>query len=174
MKVKKAFNKNTANKLALLLILFGLVGAGIIGAIVTFTHKYKLTCILTSGVALGAFALFISTLPLESLPVACVTLSILGLVLTPLLPISYEFGIELTYPVGEAMVGGILNSGGQLIGISEVGLSYLLSNQPLIICIVCAGGIGIGGLALLFVKEDLQRAGVDSSKSNLISMVLPD
>ena len=153
-----------------LLILCGLLGAGIVGAIVTVTHKYKTACILTSIGALGSFVVFIFTLPIESLGISCVAVGLLGLALTPILPISYEFGIELTYPIGEAMTGGILNSGGQIIGILEVGLSYLLQNQPMIICLICAGGIGIGVLALFVVKENLQRAGVDEIQDS--SMIL--
>jgi Na+/melibiose symporter-like transporter len=154
-----------------LLIICGLIGAGIVGTIVTITHKYKLTCIIMCFGTVATFFGFIFTLEFESLIISSVTIGLVGLILTPILPISYEFGIELTYPVGEAMTGGILNSGGQIIGISEVGLAYLLVNQPVIICIICAAGIGIGGIALIFVKEELQRAGIDNSASaNFISL----
>lgn len=152
-----------------LLIICGLVGAGIVGTIVTITHKYKCTSILISIGALSTFVIFIFTLPYETLWISCISVSLLGLFLTPILPISYEFGIELTYPIGEAMTGGILNSGGQLVGISEVGLAYLMENQPMIICLIAAGGIGIGIIAFLLAKEDLQRAGVDDNK--IASMV---
>lgn len=50
------------------------------------------------------------------------TLSIaLGASLTPLLPLSFDFGCEIVFPVGEAQVTGILMTGGQVIGILEVG-----------------------------------------------------
>ena len=154
-----------------LLIICGLVGAGIIGAIVTLTHKYKITLIISSIVTLCSFVVFIFTLSMESLVISCIAIAFVGFVITPILPISYEFGIELTYPIGEAMTGGILNCGGQLIGIIEVGLSYALENQPIIICLICAGGIGIGAVALMLTEENLQRANIDNKRaSNLISM----
>ena len=102
--------------------------------------------------------------------ITCFAISLLGLVLTPLQPISYEFGIELTYPIGEAMTGGILVCAGQIIGIIQIGLSYALQNQPIIIGIICMAGLGLGGIALAFARENLQRALIDHNSSLFISL----
>jgi hypothetical protein len=45
---------------------------------------------------------------------------LLGSGLTPLLPLSFDFGCEIVFPVGEAQVTGVLMTGGQIIGILEV------------------------------------------------------
>lgn len=157
-----------------LLIICGLIGAGIVGTIVTITHKYKLTSILTCLITLATFIAFIFTLSFESLIITSIGVALLGLTLTPILPISYEYGVELTYPVGEAMTGGLLNAGGQLIGIGEVGLAYLLQNSPIIILLICAGGIAIGCIAIMFSTENLKRTGIDSKQDRMISLKLPN
>lgn len=157
-----------------LLIICGLVGAGVVGLIVTITHKYKLACIVTCLVTLFTFIGFIFTLSFRSLLVSSIAVALVGLALTPTLPISYEYGIELTYPVGEAMTGGLLNAGGQLIGIAEVGLAYLLANSPITICLICAAGIAVAAFAVLLSTEELRRTGIDSKTDRMISLKLPN
>ena len=44
----------------------------------------------------------------------------MGVSLTPLIPLSFDFGCEIVFPVGEAQVTGILMTGGQIVGIIEV------------------------------------------------------
>ena len=156
-----------------LLILCGLIGAGVVSTIVTVTHKYKVTFIVISLFTLATFIGFIFTLNFRSMVISSIAVGLVGLTLTPTLPISYEYGIELTYPVGEAMTGGILNSGGQIIGIAEVGLAYLLANSPVTICLICAAGIAIGAVAVIFTKEDLRRTGIDKNQDRMISLKVP-
>ena len=145
----------------ILLILCGLAGAGVIGFIVTKTRRYKNICILVSIGTLSSFIAFILTLSLKSIAITCAMVALMGFTLTPVMPISYELGAELTYPIGEAMIGGILNTGAQVVGIFEVGLSYLLQNQPMIINAICIAGIAIGVISLLFVEEKLNRADIE-------------
>lgn len=153
-----------------LLIASGIIGAVVLGGIVTVLKKYKKVCIFTCLGALVSLLLFIYTLEEKSMIITCFSISLLGLVLTPLQPISYEFGIELTYPIGEAMTGGILVCAGQIIGIIQIGLSYALQNQPIIIGFICMAGLGLGGIALAFARENLQRALIDHNSSLFISL----
>lgn len=46
--------------------------------------------------------------------------ALLGTGLTPLMPLSFDFGCEILFPVGEAQITGILMTGGQIVGIIEV------------------------------------------------------
>ncbi len=46
--------------------------------------------------------------------------SLNGLFQLPLIPINMDFACEIAFPCGEAMIVGLLNSGGQLIGLIEV------------------------------------------------------
>ena len=39
----------------------------------------------------------------------------LGFMFTPLVPVSYDFGCELAFPIGEAQVIGILNGGAMIL-----------------------------------------------------------
>jgi hypothetical protein len=157
-----------------LLIICGLVGAGVVGAIVTVTHKYKLTLIINCLITLATFIVFVFTLNFKSMIISSIAVGLVGLTLTPTLPISYEYGIEITFPVGEAMTGGLLNSGGQLVGIAEVGLAYLLANSPVVICLICAAGIGVAAGAVLVSKEDLRRIGIDKNQDRMISLKDPN
>ena len=153
-----------------LFLLVGLIGAGVFGAIVTHLKKYKTTCIIACIGAVGSLLFLVFTLQIKSMIISCIAVSVLGFMLNPIIPISYELAIELTYPIGEAMTGGILNCGGQVLGIVGIGLSYVLQNQPIIICIICAAGLAIGVISLVLTKEELQRDTIDSMSKNLISM----
>ena len=55
-----------------------------------------------------------------------VTSFLMGFVLVPILPIGFELGVEITYPVDESYSAGMLMSGGQIIGFVYV--IFLLFN----------------------------------------------
>lgn len=148
-----------------LVILSGLVGSGIAGGIVAVTQKFKLSCLVIIFGSLAGIISFILTLQVESVAISAVFAALLGLLLMPILPVSYEFGCEITFPIGEAMTGGLLNCGGQIVGIVEVGIAYLLSNQPIIVSVMCSTGILIGGFCMIFVKQELKRTHQDKIKS---------
>ena len=153
-----------------LFFVVGLVGAGVFGTIVASVKKYKLICIIECVGALGSLLFFVFTLPLRLMAVSCIAVGMLGFMLNPIIPISYELAIEITYPIGEAMTGGILNCGGQVLGIVGIGLSYGLQNQSMIICGICAAGLGIGAISLWFTKEELQRNTIDTRAKDFISL----
>jgi MFS family permease len=165
------FSSSDTSLLGALLVVLGFVGSAIFGVMLTITKKYKFVSLIINIGTLGGLGLFIATLSLESMYITGISISLIGIFLTPILPISYEFGIELTYPIGEATSGGILNCGGQIIGIAEVGLAYLLENEPVIICLICTGGILIGLISVFFIEETLQRSKIDTKHpESLISI----
>jgi FLVCR family feline leukemia virus subgroup C receptor-related protein len=45
---------------------------------------------------------------------------LIGFITTPLIPLSQDFGCEIAFPLGEALLAGIIIGGGQLIGIIQV------------------------------------------------------
>lgn len=69
---------------------------------------------------LGLFGFSFSLYYLDKFYILLILAILLGASLTPLLPLSFDFGCEIVFPVGEAQVTGILMTGGQLIGIIEV------------------------------------------------------
>ncbi len=59
--------------------------------------------------------LFIGSFAIEFVAVFCC-----GFFTIPLVPLSYDLGCEITFPVGEALSTGILITTGQLVGLSYV------------------------------------------------------
>lgn len=156
------FNEDDNSLFGALVIVAGLVGSGLAGLIVSWNQKYKAAVLVMMFGAVGGLLAFTLTLELGSLPVSCIFCTLLGLLLMPILPISFEFVCELTYPIGEDTTGGLLNSGGQVVGITQIGLAYLLSNSPLLISFISIVGLLVGAVALFFCKEDLKRTNCDN------------
>ncbi|CAG9325767.1 unnamed protein product [Blepharisma stoltei] len=151
------FSSAAVSLFAALSITFGLIGDAIASKIVTKMLKFKLFCLIIGCLSIIAFGIFTLTLPIGSIAITAISICLVGFLLMPMLPISYELGCELTFPIGEAMAGGLLNCGGTIFGILEVGIAYLLNNQPIASCIICIIGLLIGTVSIFLVKEDLKR-----------------
>lgn len=146
------------------LILFGLIGSGIMAGIVGKYKVYKkgLVALYIGGVLVSvAFAL---TLLLENMYVTACVCAVFGFLMVPVLPISYEFGCELTYPVGEAMTGGLLNVGGMLWGIIQIIITSLLLPCPLLANLTAPVLLAVGLLFSTRVKQTLKRELYDHNK----------
>ena len=151
-----------------LIIISGLIGSGVVSVIVTKTRAYKITIatMFTASVAMGLVYVF--SLWAESFPVTATVVFLFGFIMTPVLPVSYELGCEVTYPIGEAMSGGLLNTGGQAVGIVQVGIIALLAQYSVfaanlqMIPFLCLGAVGA-----LMVKQELVRTKQDEKTSSL-------
>ena len=130
--VKKSnYTSNDASLFSALFISCGIVSAIIIGIILDRTHKYFLilkTFFVLSLVAIMSVILVIR--PNQKILVA-IFFGILGFAMLPLLPVTFECAIELTYPIHEDISIGFLMSAGQITGIGFIlGLQYLINAQP--------------------------------------------
>jgi len=83
---------------------------------------------------------------------------LLGMVIVPIIPVSMNFGSELTFPISPIMTNGILLMVGQgmggILGILEtilIGKSVIIS----LISYVLLAGIALG--CTIFIKEDLRK-----------------
>lgn len=54
---------------------------------------------------------------IKSMPLVFATAGALGFFMTGYLPVGFEFGVELTYPIGEGTSSGMLNASAQIFGI---------------------------------------------------------
>lgn len=151
--------------LGIIFIVVGVAGSLIIGCEVTATNKYKLTCFIACLLTLLTLLIFTFTLELESLLITSIAVGLVGLASTPSISISYEYVIELTYPVEEAVCVALLNTGAMLFGVIQIGVGYLFGNSSLAICLICAIGLAIASISILLSKEELIRAKVDTKKS---------
>ena len=78
------------------------------------------------------------------------------------MPVCYELGCELAFPMGEATVTGLLNGGALLwtflasaFATSVVGYSSAKSSE--LIMIIFNIFVGLASLSFLFVKVELKR-----------------
>lgn len=99
----------------------GLISACVLSLYVEKFGKYKQVFIVCAIVSCGtmfgfSFALYYS----GAFSLLLILTIVLGASLTPLIPLSFDFGCEIVFPVGEAQVTGLLMTGGQIVGIIEV------------------------------------------------------
>lgn len=155
-----------------LIIISGLIGSAVICLVVTKTHAYKRTILCLFVTATCFSVVYVFTLSLKSLPVTACVIFVMGFVLTPVLPVSYELGCEITYPIGEEMSGGLLNTGGQVVGILQVGVMTALLEyvSSFVANVQIIGFIGVGTVGALLVKEELVRAKKDTHDTVLDSL----
>ena len=85
-----------------------------------------------------------------------------GFVSLPIMAVSFDFGVEITYPIGESFSTGVLMSTGAAFGIIFTIISSELSQRllaeggtwSLFLMSICCS---IGSIVSLFVKNDLRR-----------------
>jgi len=149
-----------------LLALNGLVSipGGLLGAyFVTKTRKYKSSLFWLSIIStISILGTLMVAYTRDNLTISIFYVTV-GFVTAPLLPISLEFLVEISFPVGEA------TSGGALILLSEIFsaiisyvLAYILDEGTqassvlsfIIMTVLC----GAGTLVFIFTKEDLRRS----------------
>lgn len=52
--------------------------------------------------------------------VFAIGMSLIGLNMLPIIPLSFDLGCELSFPIGEAITVGTLMTGGQFVGMLQV------------------------------------------------------
>lgn len=155
---------------AIFLMLAGTLGAITFSLFIKRTFNFSLALkIITVG---STFMLSVLCLWLNSTnakPITTLIISLLGFFLTPLVPISYDLGCELAFPMGEAMVTGLLNGGALLwafltstIIASTVGFNS--SRSSLKTMIVLTLFILAGSLLFLKVDIHLKRHSYEQGK----------
>lgn len=111
------YDKDDAGDFGALIIGCGLVGAGIVGPIMDYTHAYNR--ILKAGLiaaTLGTVFVFLALRPGE-MALVSVGFGALGFVMLPLLPVCMECAAECTYPASEDASSGLLLFAGNILGI---------------------------------------------------------
>jgi hypothetical protein len=96
-------------------IFFGVAGSFVLGIVLDKTQKFKLMINTTALCAVGFILLGLVTLPsfgwLFSLNLAFIGFSVI-----PIIPISYGFAVELTFPIPEAVSNGMMILPSQIFG----------------------------------------------------------
>ena len=143
-------------------IIGGMIGSALFGIWVEKTKRYKLATILICVLSTIMMGLLIVSFAIRSVGFTAGMCLCIGLVMIPIMPVGFDFVLELTFPVGEAMSTGLLFSMGQLWGIvftvMTTGLvtdydfnGTLISGGVMMIC------CGVAAALSFFMKEDLRR-----------------
>jgi hypothetical protein len=144
-------------------LVFGVVGSIIMSLYVKRTQEYMRAfkiCTLC-----GVVATILTNIMLNIFPSVFFTIlfmSLKGFVMTPILPLSYDLGCELVFPVGEALITGILNGGGMLFSFIMIGIIQLVldmgsKSQSLKIMLVFTFMTIIGSIFYWRIKPRLKR-----------------
>ena len=126
----QGYTSDDAGNFAAIMIICGLVGAGVMTVILDKTHAYRSCLKLGFFFAFLSLVLFSFMLRPGNKNALYVSFALLGLFILPMLPVVLENCSEVTYPVGEDLPVGLLFIGGNILSIGlTYGLQFLLSKE---------------------------------------------
>ena len=146
-------------------ILAGIVGS-FAGAIVIDKHrKFKHSVIVIGLFGLIFYGLLMLTLPTPDHNMALVVINfgLIGLFVVPILPISFAFAVELTYPIPEPMSNGMMLLLSKIYGAILGVVAGMLSAEStyLALSLFLMNAL-LSMVFSFFVKEDLRRLNMKS------------
>lgn len=97
-------------------IIFGVIGSFVFGVILDKTAKFKMILNVICFGSLACICVAFFTLPSGNVPLFTVNLAFIGAFCIPVIPVSYGFAVELTFPVTEAMSNGMMVMFSQIAG----------------------------------------------------------
>jgi FLVCR family feline leukemia virus subgroup C receptor-related protein len=149
---------NTDNSIfAAVLIICGVLGSFVFGMVLAKTAKYKMVLFILGFGATAALSFGIYTLPSSSVPLFSVNLALIGITVVPIIPVSYAFAVELTYPLTEAMSNGMMVMLSQIFGtILGIACTVLADINPLICLGIFIASAACAAISTFFIKEDLR------------------
>lgn len=130
--------------------------------------KYNLMIVGASTLSLGFLVLNLIAAENGNIYFYGVTVIIYILAVSPIVPITYEYGIELAFPVAEATIGGVYSVINQFSAtIESLIVDSILGKTPSrgdarTSFIVIAGYQALAIILLFFVKEKLKRREFES------------
>eukprot|EP00355_Strombidium_rassoulzadegani_P008782 CAMPEP_0168620342 /NCGR_PEP_ID=MMETSP0449_2-20121227/7084_1 /TAXON_ID=1082188 /ORGANISM="Strombidium rassoulzadegani, Strain ras09" /LENGTH=156 /DNA_ID=CAMNT_0008661337 /DNA_START=1074 /DNA_END=1540 /DNA_ORIENTATION=- len=112
-----------------LFIVGGILGSVAFGIYVEKTLRYRAAVlgIATLSLLLNLVVYFV--MPLGILWVTCCLFTLVGFSMVPILAVSFDFAVELTYPIGESYSTGVLMSASQIVGVIQIVISTFLMNK---------------------------------------------
>ena len=104
-------------------IFFGVLGSFVLGVLIDKTHKFKFIINLITALSVVFIGCSFYTLPSGIVPLFAINLALIGFTVIPIIPISYGFAVELTFPTPEALSNGMMILPSQIFGVLLVCLS---------------------------------------------------
>ncbi|XP_058852597.1 solute carrier family 49 member A3-like isoform X2 [Acipenser ruthenus] len=126
----KGYSNDLAGLCGALFVVFGILGAFLLGLYVDRTKKFiEVTKISFCLAALASIAFaVVSQMRIQGIAVAVVS-SLFGMFGFAIYPISMELAVECSYPIGEATSAGLIFISGQIQGIIFIMLFQLLTKK---------------------------------------------
>jgi FLVCR family feline leukemia virus subgroup C receptor-related protein len=159
---KYGFSNDDASLFGALFIVGGIIGSVVFGIYVENTRKYKLSvfliCFMSFGSTLGSYF----AIPSGKTWLVSVLCFFQGFSMVPIMAVAFDFGVEITYPIGESFSTGVLMSAGQFFGIIyTVSSSVLIDNKQEkgtdLSYIIMAAACFVATIVSLFVTQNLKR-----------------
>ena len=155
--------------------LFSILGSVFIGKIIDSIRQYKLPLLLLNLMNTVCIAALIISYSTDSSPLvnAFFWLSLLQILQAMGFTVVFEYSVEVTYPIPEALSGTALMVLPNLINMCIcITSSSLLGNNPepsdsLNSLAICCAVAGASGAACLFVDEQLRRVQVELLSSHV-------
>lgn len=173
------YSNDDAGIFGAVFIVFGLIGAGIMGNVMEKTKAYR--SLLRGGLTVSICTCFVFILLLfsDNFWPLLFSFCLMGFSVLPLLPVMMENCAEITYPVPEEIPMGILFAGSNILGLGFIfALQYLIDVDPfgpppfLPSNFFIIGILLLAFIILLFYKGEYKRMQHDKRKS--ISSQVPD
>ena len=156
-----------AGRMGLTIVVSGFFGSLAGGAILDKSKAFKFVTVTVYLASLLSILLFTLLLYLGPGPIwaSFITAFLLGFFMTGYLPVGFEFGVEITFPVGEGTSAGLLNASSQLFGTL---LTIVMESIQSYSSAVKSEGLFYGNVAITavlfvgfvmngFIKSDLRR-----------------
>jgi FLVCR family feline leukemia virus subgroup C receptor-related protein len=106
------YSTNDPSVFGALFIVGGIVGSAVFGIWVEKTRMYKMAvftiCILSSTFSVAMSFIFKQNNDI----VVSILCFFLGFSMVPIMAVAFDFGVEITYPIGESFSTGVLLSAG--------------------------------------------------------------
>ena len=150
------------------MIVAGLIGCFVGSPILARTQRFKLIVLICIVVSSAGSLLFSVTIPVSNIFLSCFCVILLGFGIYPLYAFLVELGVEVSYPVGEAMSTGLLNSGGQIVGIVGTFATTALLPVPFAASFVMTGCMLLSLLVALCIKARLVRSMKDKRTATML------
>ena len=77
------------------------------GALLDKHRKYKLHLIVNTLAVIASLGWMIGVIGMDPVIIPTIPLSFYGFFMLPIMPTSYQFGVELTFGLGEALTVGL-------------------------------------------------------------------
>jgi hypothetical protein len=93
------YTAREASFIGITYILCGITGAFYFSAVLDKKKMYLQSLKIVSWGSLFAWSTGFFTLPSKNFPILCCSMSVVGFMTLPMLPVGYSFGVEISHPV---------------------------------------------------------------------------